>query len=56
MDFLFGTKYPIFNKQGHIQHSRKSFFKQWKNRYKEDSNKNWRNHSGRTYISKKESP
>ena len=46
MEFLFGKKYPIFNKEGEIEHSRKDNFKQWKERYKTDSNKNWRNHKG----------
>ncbi len=52
MDFLFGKKYPIFNKKGDIQHSRDRFFMEWKNRYLQDSNKNWRNHSGLTFQKK----
>ena len=46
MVFLFGKKYPIFNKEGEIEHSRKDSFKQWKERYTADPNKNWRNHKG----------
>ena len=46
MEFLFGKKYPIFNKEGKIEHSQKDTFKQWKERYKTDPNKNWRNHTG----------
>lgn len=46
MEFLFGKKYPIFNKEGDIEHSRKDSFKEWQERYKNDSNKNWRNHTG----------
>ena len=46
MEFLFGKKYPIFNKEGQIEHSRKDSFQQWKERYLQDPNKNWRNHTG----------
>lgn len=49
MEFLFGKKYPIFNKQGEIEHSRKEFFKEWKNYYKKNPEKNWRNHSGMVF-------
>ncbi|MGI9549372.1 MAG: hypothetical protein ACR2M7_05325 [Bdellovibrionales bacterium] len=53
MNFLFGKKYPIFNKEGKIQHRRDLFFKEWKERYTQDSNKNWKNHSGRAFQNKK---
>ena len=46
MEFLFGKKYPIFNKEGEIEHPRKDHFNQWKDRYTADPNKNWRNHAG----------
>lgn len=46
IEFLFGKKYPIFNKKGEIEHSRQDMFKSWKQRYQKDANKNWRNHSG----------
>lgn len=54
INFLFGKKYPIFNAQGEIEHSRKEFFKQWKQRYQKDSNKDWRNHSGLYYQPKEQ--
>jgi len=46
MEFLFGSKYPIFNEKGKIQHSREEFVTQWKARYKKDPNYNWKNHKG----------
>jgi len=46
MKFLFGSKYPIFNEKGQIQHDRESFVKEWKNRYKKDPNYDWKNHKG----------
>ena len=55
MEFLFGKKYPIFNKEGDIEHSRKGFFKQWKESYKKNPEKNWRNHAGMTFKDKKTS-
>ena len=53
MEFLFGKKYPIFNKEGEIAHSRKGFFKQWKASYKKSPEKNWRNHKGMLFKDKK---
>ena len=35
MNFLFGKKYPIFNKEGEIEHSRKDFLENGKESYKE---------------------
>lgn len=52
MEFFFGKKYPIFNKQGEIEHSRKKFFKEWKLAYKEDLTKNWNHHKGMIFKSK----
>ena len=46
MVFLFGTKYPIFNEKGKIQHSRETFVEKWKLNYKNNPNYNWKNHSG----------
>ena len=46
MNFLFGKKYPIFNKEGEIEHQRKNFLKKWKESYKRNPEKNWRNHKG----------
>lgn len=46
MNFLFGSKYPIFNKKGKIRHHREAFVKEWKMRYKQDPNYNWKNHKG----------
>ena len=42
MDFLFGKKYPIFNKKGEIEHHRKQSFKDWSLSYKKNPNKNWK--------------
>lgn len=53
MDFLFGKKYPIFNKKGEIQHERPHHFNQWKKRYTEDPDKSWKNHSGLFFKSTK---
>ena len=53
MEFLFGKKYPIFNKEGEIQHNRKKFLKQWKESYTKNPEKNWRNHSGTIFREKK---
>lgn len=46
MEFLFGTKYPIFNEKGEIQHSREEFVQEWKERYKKDPGYDWKNHAG----------
>ena len=53
MEFLFGKKYPIFNEKGEIEHSRKKFFKEWKEVYTKDPEKNWRNHTGMIFKDKK---
>lgn len=53
MSFLFGKKYPIFNKEGVIEHSRKKNFKEWKESYKKNPEKNWRNHTGMLFKNKK---
>ena len=52
MSFLFGKKYPIFNREGEIEHKRKSFFKKWRESYTKDPDKNWRNHSGINFKDK----
>ena len=49
MDFLFGKKYPVFNKEGEIEHSRKKSFEEWKSRYKNSPERDWRNHSGQSF-------
>ena len=46
MDFLFGKKYPIFNKEGQVEHRREKPFEKWKQRYTSNQNKNWRYHCG----------
>ena len=46
MNFLFGKKYPIFNSQGKIEHKTPKLFKNWVDFYRQDSEKNWRNHKG----------
>ena len=56
MEFLFGKKYPIFNKQGEIEHSRKNFFKEWKESYRKNPEKNWKNHIGLVFKDKKTKP
>lgn len=53
MNFLFGKKYPIFNEKGQIQHSRETSFKKWRDSYKQDPEKNWRNHTGLYFKDKK---
>ena len=49
MDFLFGKKPPIFNSKGDIEHQREVSFSKWKERYENDVNYNWKNHSGMIY-------
>ena len=53
MEFLFGAKYPIFNKEGEIQHSRKQFVQKWKEKYIKAPNYNWRNHTGMQFKNSK---
>ena len=53
MEFLFGTKYPIFNNKGEIVHSRKKMVKKWKEKYLKDPDYNWRNHAGKYFIDSK---
>ena len=53
MDFLFGKKYPIFNKKGEIDHKRYDAMKEWKESYQKAPDKNWRNHSGMSFKDKK---
>lgn len=48
--FLFGSRYPIFNKDGLIEHNRQEHFEQWKLAYKHNSSKNWRNHKGMHFF------
>ncbi len=55
MEFLFGKKYPIFNKEGEIEHSRSQFFKKWQELYKKSPEKNWRNHKGLFFKDKNQS-
>ena len=52
MEFLFGKKYPIFNKKGRIEHSRKESFEEWKESYTKNPEKNWRNHTGMQFKEK----
>ena len=49
MNFLFGSKYPIFNKGGEISHKRPESFEEWNSRYKNSAEHDWRNHSGQTF-------
>ncbi len=56
MEFFFGKKYPIFNKEGEIRHHRESFFKTWKESYTKNPEKNWRNHTGMFFKDKKPKP
>ena len=55
MAFLFGKKYPIFNKSGEIEHQREDFFKQWRESYIKNPDKDWRNHSGASFKEDKAS-
>lgn len=53
MEFLFGKKYPIFNKKGELEHRRKDSFEKWKESYKNNPEKNWKNHIGMFFKDKK---
>lgn len=52
MNFLFGKKPPIFNSKGKISHDRKTSFEAWQERYKNNDNYNWKNHSGMNFQPK----
>ena len=56
MDFFFGKKFPIFNAQGEIEHTRKEAMKSWKERYEKEASSNWRNHSGMTFKKPQDKP
>ena len=49
MDFLFGKKFPIFNSEGEIEHTRKKAMESWKERYEKEPGADWKNHSGMTF-------
>ena len=53
LDFLFGKKPPIFNKKGEVSHKmRKKSWEDWKDRYKEGPEYDWRRHSGKHFTKK----
>ena len=50
LGFLFG-KPPkiIFTDDGHVRHKHSDkYWEDWKNRFSQDANYNWKNHSGMT--------
>ena len=50
LDFLFGKKPPIFNKKGTVEHQlKKNSWSKWKNRYIENPENDWRQHSGKSF-------
>ncbi len=50
LDFLFGKKPPIFNKKGMVEHQLKGkSWSEWKNRYIESPENDWRQHSGKSF-------
>ncbi|MBC6416072.1 MAG: hypothetical protein GDA46_06790 [Bdellovibrionales bacterium] len=55
IEFFFGKKYPIFNKEGEIEHSRELSFQQWEDRFKKDPNYDWNNHAGLYFTDSKKS-
>ena len=53
LNFLFGKKPDIFNKKGLVeQELKKKAWSEWKNRYIEESEYDWQNHSGTKYTQK----
>lgn len=47
LNFLFGAKAKIFNSQGKVQHALGTKrWQDWGNRYKNNPDYNWKNHSG----------
>lgn len=51
MDFLFGKKPNIFNKTGKVEHKLKeNSWSEWKNRYIQGKEYNWKKHSGMRYV------
>ena len=51
IQFLFGKKPDIFNKNGKVEHQRKkNVWKDWKNRYINGKEYDWKKHSGIRYT------
>lgn len=47
LSFLFGAKPEIFDQNGNVQHQLpRKRWDQWKKRYSEGEEYNWRNHTG----------
>ena len=47
LDFLFGRKPKIFDKDGSVRHDLpKEKWTAWNNRYQQGTEYNWRNHTG----------
>ena len=50
MNFLFGKKPDIFDEKGEIEHKhQKNMWSEWKKRYTEGQEYNWKKHSGLRY-------
>ena len=50
MNFLFGKKPDIFNKKGCVEHQLKGdSWSEWKDRYTQSTEYNWKKHSGMRY-------
>ena len=55
LDFLFGKKPPIFDKKGMVQHQLKEkSWSEWKDRYIESPENDWRHHSGKSFNQERE--
>ena len=51
LNFLFGKKPGIFNKKGRVEHRLEDrSWAEWKNRYTEGIEYDWKNHSGTKYT------
>ena len=51
MNFLFGKRPDIFNKKGEVEHQLKgNSWSEWKNRYIQGKEYNWKKHSGIRYT------
>ncbi len=54
MKFLFGKRPDIFNKKGHVEHQlKKDSWSEWKDRYIQGAEYNWKKHSGMRYTEHK---
>ena len=54
MSFLFGKKPDIFNKKGKVTHQLKGdSWSEWKNRYTQGREYDWKKHNGMRYTEHK---